>query len=270
MSQTKKRTPRTSTKRAGGEWGDRIRHNLNELKGERSAKQWARDLKLGSRAVTQWLSADALPSAAALRAISDHEKVSTDWLLDYDVPKRRSDRELAGDLAEALLKYVVPEYARRRAGIDLFVWAVAEILHGDVTKKSLLQPDDARLFVQFRPRSGDPRGIAVADRQHFLADVVDWVHSRVAEIMARETAQQESTVRNDMEQALKNLRLVAKRSGLTAEEQLPHALSFLEAAVNPRDARKAELARMRAAELHNDALTHKVTGRATRVFRRRP
>jgi transcriptional regulator with XRE-family HTH domain len=108
------------------------------------------------------------PALYTLRELSKAADVSLDWLCGHDVPKRRTDREMCGDLRRELRAYVVKEIPETRREIS------------------------ARRANQVVPAS---------DR--LLNDVVKWIGGRVAAVqddVARgKRAEVMAAIRSDLE-----------------------------------------------------------------------
>lgn len=113
-----------AAKRAGGKLGDQFREKLKSLIAiEGSQRALARKLRHGdasdtdySPRVGEWLRGKNLPGFNNLQRIAQVCDVSVDWLVGFDVGRRRTDREPIGDLSRALLEHVVRFYEARADG----------------------------------------------------------------------------------------------------------------------------------------------------------
>lgn len=117
---SRKRSKRPS-KRAGGQMGDGLRRRLAGLVERAGSLRRFAEILYGDLSakdpraprVREWIRGRNLPAAESLRLIADKFDVSVDWLLGFEVPERRTDRERVGDLALALSQYVARDYDRR-------------------------------------------------------------------------------------------------------------------------------------------------------------
>jgi hypothetical protein len=106
---------------AGG-YRERLRRVLDDVFGGSRTAFAAAIGRSGSR-LSAWIPAygdsrveASLPSSEALHAISNASDRSADWLLGFDVPERRTERQTIGDLARELLAHIVRDYERRSSG----------------------------------------------------------------------------------------------------------------------------------------------------------
>lgn len=112
----------------------------------------------------------ALPTLDRLRVVAERADISLDWLAGFDVPRRRSDREPVGELAQALVAHVHLHYLERRGQSHLYVDGIARVLHGE----PMWGPEGLRV-------------VKVDDPRPFLADVETWAFE-AAEAIERRSA----------------------------------------------------------------------------------
>lgn len=190
------------------------------------------------------------PDLAPLKDVADVLDVSVDYLLGYDVPKRRTDREPVGELATGLLRHVVLDYEhrpkkslylnRRRDGLAQVVggtllngqptptpaergdpWPSVEI--GDVLAKGIIV--NRLLLSGLQILAVDPQAFLASVCEHIAQDADTW-----------ELEHREEERRSVVDDIAKLLPEAAEIANALREETLEAAS---EAIVNRRLARAA-------------------------------
>lgn len=140
---------------------------------------------IGTTAVSGWCDHGIVPGGKHLALIANCADVSVDWLLGFEVPRRRTDRELIGDLARELVRELVNRYDGRatRARRDGLSHHVGGTIEREIEPEGLALSPIAvgEQLVDGRVVLGDGvfgLQLLAVDPQEFLARMYKIVDSR--------------------------------------------------------------------------------------------
>lgn len=158
-----------------------------------------RRVSIDTSNVSAWCGGGIIPSAETLAWLGLCADVSIDWLLGFDVPRRRSAREPVGDLAGELRSEVVRRHDRDAARSG---WSgIADVVGGPdgVSEVETVDPNvrpvpqagdllpDGRVVVR-RLEDGKRIQVLASDPAAFLDQVCAWASAEAVTSQARSSA----------------------------------------------------------------------------------